>query len=509
MSEQTLVITNANVITMWAEHPRARQVVVRGDRIAEVGDAPPPSGATVLDLRGRTLLPGFIDSHVHLVGLGLATQAADLAGAPSLADALDRIRARATVTPPGTVVRAPRWDESTWPEQRPLTRTDLDRAAPDQAVVAARVCGHVVVVNSRALEAVRERSGLDDAALAAAGADIETGTLPRGTSRYARDLAEPTDRERLDALADACRQALAVGVTMVHDLSDDALLYAALNESGRLSLRAYVARHPGADGAIPPPLPDAALGERLRTGPVKVFADGSLGARTAALHEPYDDRPDLTGTLYTEPEALAGLIAAAHRAGRQVACHAIGDRGIDTAVTAFETVLRDDPRKGHRHRIEHVEMPSLDAIVRMRALGLIASAQPNFMGRWGRRGGLYEARVGSRTAAMNPFRTMSEAGLIITFGSDGMPMDPLFGVWSAVTHPVERERLSPEEALWCATSGGAVAAFAEHECGRIAPLCRADFVVLAADPAAVEPEAIKDVPVVATLVDGEIAYGGL
>jgi len=507
MPGRALVLRNATVITMWPERPRVEDVVIADGRFASVGEPDRrPAGAEVIDLNGRTLLPGFIDSHVHLVSLGLAARSADLTGTRSLAEALERVASHAGRLPPGGVLRAPGFDESAWPERRALTRRDLDRAAPDRPVVAIRVCGHVVVVNTRALEAIRAAAGLSEKALAAAGADIETGACIRAAAQYARAVVEPDSAERLEALAEGCRLALACGITTVHDLSDDAALYVALRAAGRLPLRAYVADHASPGEALPEPLTGATADDRLWAGPVKVFADGSFGAHTAALNEPYADRPDCVGDLYTAPDALAAIIGTAHRAGRQVACHAIGDRGVEVALDAFERVLRDSPRDDHRHRIEHGELAPQAALARMHALGLIASVQPNFAGRWGRAGGLYERRLGRRAQATNPFATMARMGIPVAFGSDGMPLGPLYGIWSAVTHPVASERVTVAAALEFATTAGAFAAFAEDALGQIAPGRRADAVVLADDPTAVTPDAIGDIPVEATLVGGAWAF---
>ncbi len=506
MSETCLVLTNANVLTQWDECPRAGAVRVEGGRIVNVGKAVETGGAEVIDLGGRTVSPGFVDAHVHLQSVGLAERSVDLAGAVSKDDALRRIAEGVAKLPAGQLVRCTGWDESQWPTKQPLTRGELDRIAGGRAVTATRVCAHVRVVNSPAIAAICRHCGRDETALAVAGLDVATGMATGEAGRLACEWAEPDEAEKLAALAAGCEAAAAKGITFVHDLSSDAALYAALHAAGRLPLRAYVAVHPTGDEILPAN-PLEAGDELLRRGPLKLFADGSLGAHTAALREPYADDPRCVGMLYTSPALLAERIAAAHAAGRQVACHAIGNRGINVLLDAFETVLGECGAAARRHRIEHCEMPDAVAAEQIARLGLIASVQPNFAGRWQRAGGLYETRLGpARAAKLNPFATLAAAGVPIAFGSDGMPMDPLYGIRSAVTHPDPAQRMSVAEAIGCYTLGGAFAAFAEAECGRIAPGFVADLVVLSDDPTEVPPAQIPGISIDATLVAGRFAY---
>ena len=508
MSDSSLVLTHANVLTQWEECPRAGAVRAEAGRIVAVGQSVQTDGAEVMDVGGRTVMPGFVDAHIHLQSVGMAMRSVDLAKAASKAAALGQIAEAAGHAEPGTLLRCRGWDESQWPEKAPPTRAELDRVAADRPVIAVRECGHVRVANSAAIAAICAHCGRDEAALAAAGLDRATGMLTGEAGGLAHAYAEPADAEKLEALAAGCEAAVQRGITFAHDLSSDAALYVKLRQQGRLPLRAYVAVHAAGEEVLPThPITEAdAL---LRAGPVKLFADGSLGAHTAALREPYADAPDCDGMLYTDPALLRRRIAAAHQAGRQVACHAIGDRGLDGLLDAFEAALAESPRGDHRHRIEHCEMPDASAIQRMARLGLIGSVQPNFAGRWQRAGGLYETRLGRRRAAgLNPFAAMAAAGVPLAFGSDGMPMNPLYGVASAAGHPNPAQRIPIEDAIRCYTLGGAYAAFAEGEIGRIAPGYACDLVILDDDPTRASPEQIAGVPVAATIVAGRFAYGG-
>src|SRR5438094_3274451 len=236
------------------------------------------------------------------------------------------------------------------------------------------------------------------------------------------------------------------------------------------------------------PLVDAGLSPGFgdpwfRLGAIKVFADGSLGAYTAALAAPYVGRPNDRGVLVHSPTELRSILTTAHRAGFQVATHAIGDAAIQLVVKTLEEVQDSAPRKRARHRIEHYELPDDDVLRRTKAAGIVASCQPNFIGQWSGPGDVYETRLGSgRFAANNPFRKIVRAHIPLCFGSDGMPYGPLFGVHWAVNGFFEDQRLSPEEAFRAYTAGGAYASFEELQKGTLETGKFADFVVLEGDP---------------------------
>jgi predicted amidohydrolase YtcJ len=240
----------------------------------------------------------------------------------------------------------------------------------------------------------------------------------------------------------------------------------------------------------------------LRLGAIKVFADGSLGAYTAALDAPYAGRPGERGMLVHSPRELREILEAAHRAGFQTATHAIGDAAIRLVVETLEAVQDSLPRKDPRHRIEHYELPDDEVLRRTKSAGIVASCQPNFVGQWSGPGDVYETRLGAaRTVTNNPYRTILRRRVPLCFGSDGMPYSPLYGVHWAVNGFFEDQRISPEEALRAATAGSAFAAFEEDDKGTLEPGKLADFAVLSGDPFET-PEAIARMRVASTWIGG-------
>ncbi|MEE9236807.1 MAG: amidohydrolase family protein, partial [Thermoplasmata archaeon] len=245
-------------------------------------------------------------------------------------------------------------------------------------------------------------------------------------------------------------------------------------------------------------------GQHLRLGPIKAFLDGSLGARTAALLQDFEDEPGNPGRLMGSEEEMFKLIREAAGAGFQLALHAIGDSGIEVALRGLSRV----DCEGKRHRIEHLELPSDENLRVAKRLGIVASMQPNFIGKWGRPGGLYEERLGvERMRCNNPLRLVLDEGIQLAFGSDHMPFSPLFGVHWAVNAPFENQRLSVEEALRCYTHTPAYASFEEGLKGTIEPGKLADLVVLEKDPLQYA-ERIEEIPVYMTIFDGRIVYEG-
>lgn len=498
-----LILLNGRIITLNASD-KARALAISGERIAAVGSDEEvkdlaSEDTEIIDLQSKTALPGFIDAHTHLVSTGLMeTIYLDLAEARSLEDLLEMVRAAAGRRAKGEWIIGRRWDESQWLKPRYVTRQDLDRVAPGNPVALFRVDGHLLAVNSRALELVSLSEEMR------AQADLERGLLWEEAAWWLHDQVEPEPGELERAIAAAARLAHSLGVTSVHDIIKPSYLraYQGLRARGALKLRVYL--NPKVEHAkelIKAGLQTGFGDGWLRLGAVKLFADGSIGAGNAALGEPYLDRKG-RGQLNYSDEELFRIVKEARQAGWQVMAHAIGDRAIESTLRVYE---RAGVRSQDRYRIEHLELPTEQHLERAARLGIVASMQPNFVN-WSKPGNMYEARLGGeRTSRASPHRLVLDAEIRLACGSDCMPLGPLFGIHQAVNAPHPAQRLTVEEALRWYTQGGAYASFEEGLKGSLAPGKLADLVVLSADPFK-HPQEIENIQVEMTFVGGELVF---
>jgi len=456
----------------------ADAVAVRCGRIAAVGPAAEilrlrgPDTGTVY-LHGRALLPGFFDGHTHFLRVGLErTFYVNLGPTRSLAEAMDRLRAAAKDRP-GEWVVGRGWDESQWPERRYIERSDLDRAVPRQPCCAVRVDGHMLAANTLALARCTRPDG--------EFVDRDRGHLREDAAWELSRAARPDMDTLAEAIATASRHAAALGVTAVADMAaeGDLTAYTVAMRRGTLKTRSFL--------YLPvkelPALEELGLGRGfgsplLTIQGVKTFVDGSIGARTVALVEPYVGETG-RGRILLARADLAHVWRRAISAGLQMAIHAIGDQAVEE-VLAAASLAGVSPHD--RHRIEHLELATSEQLDRVAALGLVASMQPNFL-QWSGPGKLYATRLGpERDARIAPHAWVLERGIPLAFGSDGMPMGPLYGIGGTLDPPHPPQRLSLGEAIRAYTHGAAHAAFAEADLGTIAPGKRADLVVLSGDP---------------------------
>lgn len=493
-------------------------IVVEAERIIAVGErgqVEVPEGTEIIDITGKTVTPGLIDAHLHFLEMGMRMmRTVDLGQTHSIKEAQKEIMGKLSQTKKGEWVLGRGWDDSKWEDRRYIDKWDLDPFSPDHPVVLTRVCGHMKTLNSRAMEI----AGITKDTPNPQGGQVDKSPdgEPTGVLRDAGQLISPFIPEETAELAReglklANERALSLGCTGIHEAGLDEfgiMAYQTALEEGMLNVRVNVmwrgelAGYVGAVG-----LQSGFGSEMLRLGPAKLLLDGSLGARTAALYEPYEDDPSTKGlTLMTEEE-LNEKVRMIHDQGSQLAIHAIGDYGIDLVINAIEAALKSSPRKDHRHRIEHCELLSTDQIERISRLGIVASMQPNFVGEWSGPDSLYEARLGKRRLRQNnPFRALLDEGIRVPFGSDGMPFHPLYGIHSAVNHYIKESRISVEEAVKCFTLDAAYSAFEDDRKGSIEPGKLADITVFDKDLAEVPLEEIKDVLVCMTMVNGEILY---
>jgi hypothetical protein len=355
------------------------------------------------------------------------------------------------------------------------------------------------VVNSKALAALQGKVGSE-------GLDEKHGHLKERALERALEQSRPTIQEMAVGLERSTLMAHRLGVTSVHDIINRHKLqaYGAMYAKRALGVRAYLHFEE-------PDLPEMAkLGistgygtHFLRAGGIKLYADGSFGARTAALSEPYYDDRTTKGELLHDAQKLRGLIRAGEKAGLQMLVHAIGDLAVSQAVSSYAMALMKPSRL--RHRIEHLELVDDDSLAMMRRLCVWASMQPNFVGEWGHPGGMMASRLGTRYERADAMKRVLGAGIPLIFGSDCMPFSPLYGIHSTVNAPFKDQRLTAEEALKAYTATAAAASFEEDFKGSLTPERAADMVILGANPLE-QPGGIKDITVDATVLAGKFVW---
>jgi len=507
--ESPTVLLNARVITMDRRRPMAEAIAFSGNGIGCVGtraQAMRHAGAssTVLDAGGRTVVPGFIDCHTHFLSMGVWMNRLDLYGCKSQSEVLRKIDVRARRTPPGGWILGRGWDESMWKEARFIEKEDIDAVSPENPVLLIRVDGHMAAVNSRGLKSLNVHLG-------SSGVDAPAGHLKEAALERARHLLRPGPRELERGMRTSLDIARKLGVTSVHDIIDQDKLraYERAQKGGILTVRASLYLEKGTFSRVQHLASHRRSDVRLLG--LKIYADGSLGARTAAVRAPYTDSPSERGGLLHSDRELASIVRRAEKWRFQLLVHAIGDRAVSQAISSFSSVLaRNTPGQATgptdlRHRIEHLEMVQNTELARMRRLGLVASMQPNFIGEWGRPGQMMQARLGSRYERADPFRRVLDANVTLVFGSDCMPFSPLYGIHSAVNAPFPAQRIGVEDALSAYTRTAAYASFEEGFKGMLAPGMAADMAVLSGDPFC-HPARIDRLNVDATIFKGMLIW---
>jgi predicted amidohydrolase YtcJ len=535
MTHTDIIFTNGPVYTMDQAAPRAQAVAVKGRRVVGVG-----AGADILalrgprtqviDLAGRPLLPAFADSHIHFSKLALQSQQLDLTAAGSASGVAAIVARAASKTPEGHWLRGIGWDRNTWPDPALPGRDLLDQIAPRHPVALASKDLHTLWVNS--------------AALAAAGVSGDTADPPGGvivrrpqsnepagilleaaTKLVSAVYPQPTLAELAAGIGEATRVAWSLGITNIHQMGDtpDGRAFQAfqhLDSRGALGLRVlhYLPRE-SLHAAVGLGLRSGFGSQRLRIGGIKLFADGSLGSRTAWMLEPFADEPHNYGVAWLDPQELRHEVRRASQAGLAVAVHAIGNRANREVIDAIAAASAASAASADlRHRIEHAQLLHADDMPRLAHLGIVASMQPLHCPadilmadrHWGE----------PRNQGAYAWRSLLDSGVTLAFGSDG-PVEPisvLQGIHAAVTrrradgspdpqgwHP--EQRLSVTEAVRAYTLGPAIAAGEERWRGSIAPGKLADLVVLSHDIFAGDPMDISAARVEMTLFDGQIVHG--
>ncbi|MEP6992257.1 MAG: amidohydrolase [bacterium] len=526
-----LIVTHARIYTVDESKPVVAAMAVRDGRVVFTGsalEAMALKGANtrVVDAAGRTVIPGMVDAHAHLLGLGQSLRSVALFGAKSYDEVIARVVARAKGVPAGQWILGRGWDQNQWGDTRFPTHEALTRALPNNPVYLTRVDGHAGLANAAAMRAAGVVSATKDPSggrmeRTATGdptgvfVDNAQGLVERAIPRETR---EETRGEIRAAIAESQRW----GLVGLHDAGESRATIDLMEEmakAGEIPFRLYVMV--GDDSAAVAHYlargPQAGLYDNhlwIRT--IKLYADGALGSRGAALLEPYSDDPKNTGLLVSAPAHIQDVATRALRAGFQVATHAIGDRGNRLVLDAYQAALNAVPTADHRFRVEHAQILNHDDIPRFAELGVIPSMQAVHQ-----TSDMYWAgtRLGAgRLLGAYAWRSLLETGIVVPNGSD-FPVEavnPLLSFHSAVARQdaanwpsggwMPEQRMTRAEALKSMTIWPAYAAFQEATMGSLSAGKLADFVILDRDIMTVDERDILGTSVVATYIGGKPVY---
>ena len=535
------VLINGNIITQDPQNPRCQALAIYDQKIAAVGNDQTIVGmkgpeTKVLDLQGKTVLPGFIDPHQHLLSYGITMKTwIDLAGTSWRDDICARVAERVRDFPKGKWILGRGWNEEAGGRKLP-TRWDLDEVAPDNPVILKDISGHYGLANSLSLKFGKVTKDTPQPRVGWIDKDPDTGE-PIGILREAAmnlcwDVNPPPSYEEiLEAVELGCRRANSLGLTSVHTVgiplpqgsgytSEELRSYLDLKLRNKLTVRTYLLipvckyfHKAGDDITLDHQI---ALGQKtgfgdslLKIGCAKIFVDGSINARSAALYEPYSDNPKTSGMMFYTQDELDQVVLKAHRAGFQLAIHAHGDKAIDTTLNSLEKALKEYPRENHRHRIKHVELLNDERIDRIRKLNLIVTGIPTPAGfsPWFQE--MARVRVGEKRAKeLHRYKDVMKSGTLVIGGTDGHPVGKYLSPLQGLRDRVKVAGFTLQEALAIQTINSAYASFEEDVKGSIAKGKLADLVILAEDPFTVDIEKVPEIRVEKTFLGGKIVYHG-
>lgn len=519
---------HGQVDTMVPGQPRQQAVGVEDGTIVFVGsdqDALALPWDEIHDLEGRQVLPGFTDTHMHLLLYALFRDSLPLAGVPSIEAMIERGKAKVAGTG-ATYLLGMGWNQEALAEGRMPTRADLDQISREIPVCLLRVCGHVAACNTPMLERLKTLTGVEDSVLEKV--DFDQGLLREEAMRLYMQVVPPLSDQEVKALIRKGQaDANAKGLTCIH--SDDlqvlpgmdpvrlVRLFREMEQDGELTLRIYeqcLLSQEDFQRVLSVRSDPADRESLFRTGPRKLLQDGSLGARTALLRDGYQDDPSWKGVAIHSPQELEALIGAAHRARMDVAVHTIGDGALEQLCRAVEAVQAQDPWPQARHGAVHAQITDPALLARMKALGLQAYIQPIFIEA---DMGIITQRVGEQRAKdCYNWRSMLELGIPVSGGSDCPvePFDVLDNLRAAVTRQdragertyLPEQALSLEEGLSLFTSRAAWASRDEEVRGKLRPGMQGDLVILDGDLSAVPPQELPKVPIFETVVAGQTVF---
>jgi hypothetical protein len=524
--EPELVLWNGNIHTMDAANPHAEAVALAGGRFLAAGSNADirrlaGAGAKSIDLGGKTVVPGFIDTHSHPASSGLRHLREVDCDLRSIAEIQAAIAKRAAQTPPGEWVLGFKYDDTKTAERRPLTRQDLDKVAGNHPVAISHRGGHSLYVNSLALE----KADVNDKTPDPAGGRFDRDAAGKLTG-CARELAKgPFERkivtnytrsDRREGVKIIAKMLARTGITSVHDTGgtpDDLRAYQDARESGDLKVRVYcfIGNHSIAK-MIAAGVRTGLGDEWVRVGAMKLVADGSISERTARLSQPYIGRPNDYGILVMDEAEQYRYARQAHEAGWQIGTHANGDVTIDQTLRVYERLQRELPRRDPRFRLEHCTVVNESLIQRIKKLGAIPTPFSTYVYYHGEKMREYGAE---RLNWMFAVRSFLDAGIRVTQASDYPPgpFEPMMALQSSVTRTDSegnvwgpKQRVTIAEALRVGTLNGAYASYEEKLKGSIEAGKLADLVVLGRDPLREDPHTLITIPIERTMAGGEWTF---
>jgi predicted amidohydrolase YtcJ len=522
------ILINARVHTVDANRPEAQAIAICGERIGAVGTdqeirALAAQTTRIIDARGRLVVPGFNDAHVHLIDGAAELVGVNLRPAADERDFARRLQEHARTLASGRWILGGYWDHEAWPSRQPPTRSTIDPVTPDHPVFVQRLDGHMGVANSLALKLAgitRDTRAPDGGEIVRDASGEPTGLLKdNAMSLILRAVPPPTFDDVLEKARAALRHARELGVTTIQDLTNSGMelrAYRTLRERGELTARIYSTVSHDIAGLVEAGVATGFGDDWITIGGIKLFADGSMGSGTAAFFEPYADDPDTSGLLLQPPDALEKAMREADAAGFQLVVHAIGDRANAIVIDIVERLAKAHGPRDRRPRIEHAQVVRQSDKARMAQAGIIASIQPSHCiddMRWA------EARIGrERCAIAYDFKSFVDAGVRIAFGTDWFvePLNPMLGLYASVTRQFPdgtppggwfpEEKIPLAQAVEYYTLGSAYAQFAEQEKGSITPGKLADLVMLSHDIFTVPPRDILTTRPVLTMVGGKVVF---
>lgn len=535
-----LILYNAKIRTMDKQIPFASAVAVKDGIIIKVGTDEEilelkTEKTKLVDAEKKLVLPGFIDTHMHNIQTGVSDSSVMLFGSKSLDDVVNRVAdfIKVNKVEEGAWVRGWGWNQDEFDVPKFPTREDLDKASKEHPIAISRACGHIVVCNTKALEVagcLNNVPKIEGGQIDVDENGVATGVFREQASSFLKKHFALADKDKIkEYILMVAEGLLKQGITTIH--TDDFMTfelpyetfieaYSELAEQGELPVRVYqqcrLSNIDLLNDFIEKGYAKADFGSFFKLGPLKILGDGSLGARTAYLAEEYNDEPGTRGIPIMSQEQLNELVVTAHKAGMQVAVHAIGDGAMDMVITAIEKAQREFPRVDPRHGIIHCQITDMPLIERYRKLNLIAYVQPVFLDYDMH---IVESRVGKEKASTSyAFNTMTEMGIHVSFGTD-CPVeryDSLANLYHAVTRKDKKgfpeggfypeERMSVYDAVKAYTLNGAYDSYEEGIKGTISTGKYADMVIVSDDIFEIEPDKILDASILMTIVDGKVAY---